>query len=96
MDVVPPLLKSLMTSRSPGLCTPMKPVPPPTAVAAERDLVLEEPEALRRVTAVVVAVRAEEQDLARTAKASRSDDAIPIQVAGAVRTVPARLVPGSE
>src|SRR3954453_16896151 len=30
VDVLPPLLKSLMTSRAPGLCTPVKPLPPPT------------------------------------------------------------------
>src|SRR5215470_2518653 len=30
VDVVPPLLKSLITSRSPARCTPVKPVPPPT------------------------------------------------------------------
>src|SRR5262245_46417165 len=30
IEVVPPLLKSLITNRSPALCTPVKPVPPPT------------------------------------------------------------------
>jgi hypothetical protein len=30
VDVVPPLLKSLITSRSPVRCTPVKPEPPPT------------------------------------------------------------------
>src|SRR5215470_2141749 len=30
VDVAPPLLKSLITSRSPGRCTPLKPEPPPT------------------------------------------------------------------
>src|SRR5437763_3936751 len=32
VDVVPPLLKSLMISRSPSLCTPVKLVPPPFGV----------------------------------------------------------------
>src|SRR5678810_542871 len=30
VEVVPPLLKALMTSTSPALCTPLNPVPPPT------------------------------------------------------------------
>jgi len=30
VDVVPPFEKSLTTSKSPSLCTPVKPVPPPT------------------------------------------------------------------
>src|SRR5262252_9410520 len=30
IDVVPPLLKSVTTSTSPSLCTPVNPVPPPT------------------------------------------------------------------
>jgi hypothetical protein len=30
VDVVPPLLKSVTTRTSPALCTPVKPVPPPT------------------------------------------------------------------
>ena len=61
VDVVPPLLKSLRISRSPTVCTPLKPVPSPSL--ARVTVVLEEPEPLLGVAAVVIAVGAEVEDV---------------------------------
>src|SRR5262249_51244234 len=71
-DVVPPLLTSLITNRSPALCTPVKGAAA-DIVAAQRDGVREEPEPLLRVAATVQAVRSEEQHLAFGRRVARRE-----------------------
>src|SRR5262249_14709779 len=69
---------------------------PTDGVAAEPDLVLEEPEALLRVAAVIKAVRPEVQDLTLDGSIERHftqvriDFAVSVKVTGAVRTTSGR------
>ena len=60
VEVVPPLLNWLISSRSPLAWLPLNLKPPCEGCWSEADLVLEEPEAELGVTAVVEAVDPEE------------------------------------